>query len=103
MKQIDLLKKDHPEKKEKTPKRAPPKERCARCGRMVEKIDADAGQCIKCNAEWLHEHARQLLIASLPPAQARLYMLQDERNRSERIEEMIDKMGDSNDFGDEDI
>ena|ERR1700728_5460351 len=51
------------------------KPRCARCNRLVDKIDPEHGQCARCNGEWLHEVARWALIDSLPADQARHYML----------------------------
>jgi uncharacterized paraquat-inducible protein A len=51
------------------------KPKCSRCDHLVDKIDAEHHQCARCNAAWLHEEARWLLIDSLPPEQARHYML----------------------------
>jgi Zn finger protein HypA/HybF involved in hydrogenase expression len=48
-----------------------PKLRCNKCRREVERLDLELRQCMRCNADELHELGRQMLMDSLPLAQAR--------------------------------
>ncbi len=52
---------------------------CSRCGRVVERVDAEFEQCVRCNADEIREAGRITLVESLPPEQARIYAADVER------------------------
>lgn len=51
---------------------------CMKCGRKAE-VDCEVGQCIRCNADEIHECTRRVLVEQLPPAQAWAYANEAER------------------------
>lgn len=58
--------------------------RCCRKKLPVRKLDAEEGQCERCNAEQIHEAGRLILIANLPLSHALHYMNESERRAALR-------------------